>query len=73
MNAPAQLAFYFLGDLPIEPAQKVVKEKPHYSAPSRRSYRRTETEARERPRTPRFLSWQQQYGYEVGIRHVGPI
>ena len=72
MNAPAQLDFGFPRPTSLQPEPKMAKEKQSVFAPSRRSYRRTEIETREW-KNYRFLSWQQQYGYEVGIRHVGPI
>ena len=73
MNAPAQLDFGFPRPTPLQPEPKMAKKEQSTDAPSRRSYCRTETEAREWPRTPRFLSWQSEYAYNVCVPRSGPI
>jgi hypothetical protein len=75
MNAPAQMDFGFPRPTPLQPEPEMAKEKQSVFTPSRRSYRRTEIEAREWESYPkhRFLSWQWQQAYEVGVRHVGEI
>jgi len=71
----AQMDFGFPRPTALQPEPKMAKKEQSADASPRRSYRRAEIETREWESYPkyRFLSWQWQQAYEVGVRHVGEI